>query len=368
MKKYTIDFFLGANSCDGFHTFSNELTTPKVGNKSYLIKGGAGTGKSSFMKRVLVQCEKYSSFTERIYCSSDPNSLDGVLFNGSKTSILDATLPHAIEPTFPGSFQHIVNLCDFFDEKKLESRLESIVNLQTQNNECHKKCCNLLKSASLLIKSNENDFSPAIDKQKIISFAKKVIKKEFPKKNSEQKNSSTNILEHKRLLSAITNVGNKCFTGTANAMAQKLYVIDDEYGVVANDFLQLLRTDLIEKGYEIYSCYCPLNPKTKLEHLFVPSLSLGFVNQTSYRRFEEIKDPCIICSRRFVNEQLLTTKQKCKFRKKIAFAILSDAVDELKTAKVLHDQLELQYTDAVDFTKVNALCDKTIANILSCNG
>ncbi|MEG2429776.1 MAG: hypothetical protein RSA99_05270, partial [Oscillospiraceae bacterium] len=151
--------------------------------------------------------------------------------------------------------------------------------------------------------------------------------KEFPKK------LQSSPVEHKRLLSAITNIGNFCFEGTANALANKNYVIDDEYGNVSNEILQYLRQDLMEKGYEIYSCYCPLNPKTKLEHLFVPALSLGFVNKTSYRSFDDIKEPNIISARRFVDESLLQNKQKIKFHKKIALAILDDAVNELKIAK-----------------------------------
>ncbi|MEG2813138.1 MAG: hypothetical protein RSA79_00915 [Oscillospiraceae bacterium] len=360
MKKYTIDFFLGANSCDGFQTFSNELTIPKKGNKSYLIKGGAGTGKSTFMRRVLIQCEKYFDFTERIFCSSDPNSFDGLLFNKGQISILDATLPHSIEPAYPGSFQHIINLCGFLDEKKLTPRLETIVKLQTKNNECHKNCCNLLKSASILLQANEKEMSAITNHEKVLEIAKKIAKKEFPKK------LQSSPVEHKRLLSAITNIGNFCFEGTANALANKNYVIDDEYGNVSNEILQYLRQDLMEKGYEIYSCYCPLNPKTKLEHLFVPALSLGFVNKTSYRSFDDIKEPNIISARRFVDESLLQNKQKIKFHKKIALAILDDAVNELKIAKKIHDELENQYKDAVDFSKVNVLCDEIISDIFDC--
>ncbi|MBO7151913.1 MAG: hypothetical protein J6V77_03650 [Clostridia bacterium] len=44
-------YFLGSNTHSGFAGFYDEVTDNI--NRVYLLKGGAGTGKSSLMKKVL---------------------------------------------------------------------------------------------------------------------------------------------------------------------------------------------------------------------------------------------------------------------------------------------------------------------------
>jgi len=265
-----VDFYMGANSPTGFQSFYNELEKPVEGFRSFLIKGGAGTGKSSVMKRICSECGKTESLIEKIHCSSDPNSLDGLLLHDKRISVVDATPPHVIEPMYPGGYQTVINICEFLDEQKLSYRLSNTVDLQTKNNELHKKCCNLLNCANILLADNYQYISKHTDFRKIYSLSKRIIKKEIPLKNNE------GGVEHKRLLSAITNQGVKAFSNTITTLADKIYLLKDEYGVASNAILWTLKTALLEKGYEIYSCYCPLNQQTKLEHLFVPELKLGF--------------------------------------------------------------------------------------------
>ena len=158
------DFFLGANSPGGFFSYYGDLTDPQPGIRRFLIKGGpgqfvaivggTGTGKSSLMKRAAEACTEAEPFLERIHCSSDPDSLDGVIFHRGRASIVDATPPHVIEPGYPGGFETVVNLCDYFDEEKLERRLEEIAALQAANQECHRKCQGLLRGAELLRQEN----------------------------------------------------------------------------------------------------------------------------------------------------------------------------------------------------------------------
>ena len=51
MKKSDIKYFLAANSCEGFYSVFDKAYLPDGEWRAYIIKGGPGTGKSSFMKR-----------------------------------------------------------------------------------------------------------------------------------------------------------------------------------------------------------------------------------------------------------------------------------------------------------------------------
>ena len=83
MQKNNPKYFLAANSCRGF--VSEFESNCDQNFSTYIIKGGPGTGKSSFMKRV---AEKSNETAILCPCSSDPESLDAVIFEKSKRFVV----------------------------------------------------------------------------------------------------------------------------------------------------------------------------------------------------------------------------------------------------------------------------------------
>ena len=115
MNKY----FVASNSSDGFCSYYGNAFDIKKFSKIYAIKGGSGTGKAYFMKRIAQDaCEKGYS-VRYIYCSSDPSSLDGIIIDELKIAVLDGTAPHIYEPSVVGAVDNIVNLGSFLDENML---------------------------------------------------------------------------------------------------------------------------------------------------------------------------------------------------------------------------------------------------------
>lgn len=87
-------YFLGANTPSGFVSRFDHLYDPDDGWFAYILKGGPGTGKSTLMKRAAKEACSAQIKTELIYCSSDPHSLDAVIFPEIKVCIVDGTAPH----------------------------------------------------------------------------------------------------------------------------------------------------------------------------------------------------------------------------------------------------------------------------------
>lgn len=94
----TIQYFLGANSPTGFYSLYDELIDRDTAQSVYIIKGGAGCGKSSFMRRIGRQAEAAGLATQYIVCSGDPGSLDGLILPELNTAFVDGTAPHAAAP------------------------------------------------------------------------------------------------------------------------------------------------------------------------------------------------------------------------------------------------------------------------------
>ena len=95
-----LTYFLGANSFGGFASLYEDLTASPNVSRLYILKGGAGCGKSSFMKRIAEAATERGLSVERVLCSGDPSSLDGVFIPALRLAYVDGTAPHAAVPFF----------------------------------------------------------------------------------------------------------------------------------------------------------------------------------------------------------------------------------------------------------------------------
>lgn len=100
-------FFLGANSKDGFVSLFPRLQQ-EAPRRLYVVKSGPGCGKSTCIRRL---SEALGGAEELIFCSSDPDSLDGAVLQDA--AILDGTAPHVFEHPFPAATA-IICLCPPF--------------------------------------------------------------------------------------------------------------------------------------------------------------------------------------------------------------------------------------------------------------
>lgn len=123
MEKY----FLGNNSGYGFwNEYDNEL---KSKDRVLLLKGGAGTGKSTLMKKIAQKALAMGCDCELWYCSGDPQSLDGVYIKEFDRAIVDATAPHASGVDIPIVKDKIIDLAEGLNADKLKGERANIQNL-----------------------------------------------------------------------------------------------------------------------------------------------------------------------------------------------------------------------------------------------
>ena len=92
------NFFLGANSGTGFQSLYDGFTDPRGLRDLMVLKGGPGVGKSTFMKYIGQQAEAAGEDVEYIWCSGDPDSLDGVYLPRLGVAAVDGTAPHDTAP------------------------------------------------------------------------------------------------------------------------------------------------------------------------------------------------------------------------------------------------------------------------------
>lgn len=342
-KKY----FLGANSCDGFVSHFDDCYVTEQDFNVYIIKGGPGTGKSSLLKRIAAKALDKGLKVDLCPCSSDPDSLDGLVLPELKTVLLDGTAPHVVEPIYPGVCEEIVNLGEFWDSQKLKNSKEKIMLTTAENKLYHKRASAYLLALGVIMRDNIALQKNATDIKKVTVFAESLCKKHLKAKGFYGS-------EQVRFLSGITPKGVVSFPKTISLSCENLIIIRDSKGFVSSLICEIFRKSALNNGYDIISYKSPFLPDSIYEHIVIPELSLAVVSENSYISFDSASRR--IHSRRFTDISALSkVKNHILFNKKMGAELLRSAIKTLYLAKASHDKLERFYIDAMDFSKMEML-------------
>ena len=179
-----ISAFLGAITPKGFVSLFDELYNPYTTRNAYIIKGGPGSGKSTFMKKVGTALNLKGLDTGWVYCSSDPQSLDALYCEDLGFSIADGTSPHVLEPKFPGCAENIINTGEFWDEDILKEKADDIRSLTLENSLFHRKSAEYLRAAGSIDNEIRMILTPFINEEKINSFCVRFSMRETPKRKA----------------------------------------------------------------------------------------------------------------------------------------------------------------------------------------
>lgn len=100
--------FPGGNTSKGFFSFYAYIIDNQEASRIFVIKGGPGVGKSTFMRKIAEAMLERGYDVEFHCCSSDNGSLDGVVIPTIKVALLDGTAPHVVDPRNPGAVDEIM--------------------------------------------------------------------------------------------------------------------------------------------------------------------------------------------------------------------------------------------------------------------
>ncbi len=341
-------FFLGSSAGNGFFSLFNQLIPKIEGQYTYLIKGGPGTGKSSFMKKIADEIEAKNIECERIFCSSDPDSLDGVMFPSLRVCIADATSPHMLDPGYPGATGEIIHLGECWDKQKLREKSEKIIRLTDENIACHRRCRRFIESAFSIYGDGEKICRDNTDKRRLERYAARIAARYF-------KRPSGRIgLEKLRLLDAITPKGYYFINETADLLCDKKIVFEDDFGVAASIIIAEIRTYALASGFDVISSPFIANEK-KIRHVIVPEIGIGFFTKDRFCNPSPENAKIIPLRRFYDSDGLRNNKAKLNFAKKASKELIEEAFSALKAAKKIHDELESIYIEAMDFDRVEEI-------------
>lgn len=359
MSGDNIRFFAGTNSGNGFFSVLDKIYNIEDGWNAFLIKGGPGSGKSSLMKKLgAALSQDHGCEVHYIHCSSDPDSLDGIVLPQYNICMLDATPPHTLEPAYPGACEHIVNVTACWDSDKLYNAKDDIAALSAQCSSHHGTAQVYIKAAAGIEQNIYDKAKQYINRDKLQKYTENLCKKEL---TFEGKDTGK---EQIRLISAISPNGIMQYDCTPELLCDRIICINDEFGAVTAYMLKMIRDKALANGLEIISCLDPLQPK-RLQHIIFPKLRLAFVSNSG-RKESGIKQDKNIFAKRFYDMDMLSlSKQKIIFGKRVINDLINQAAQQMKQAKLIHDRLERYYINAMNFDMMDSLYDEMLGEIVS---
>lgn len=178
-------YFLGNNSGYGFcNLYENELKTKE---KTVLLKGGAGTGKSSILKKIAMKAKSLGLDYELWFCSGDPQSLDGVFVKEKNIAVVDATFPHASGVDIPIVKDYIFDLAKSLDKDKLRGKKEEIEKCIKCKKAHFMRVYQYLKSALCHLHNQLEIEKQGVDEEKIRAYASSLARELQPSSNETRR-------------------------------------------------------------------------------------------------------------------------------------------------------------------------------------
>lgn len=341
-KKY----FAAANGYNGFTSYFDSVFRSENFERVFILKGGPGTGKSSFMKKISTYFFELGCDVDEIYCSSDPKSLDGVICKHKDKSValLDGTSPHERDALFPGAIDELVCLGDAWETRWLISSKEKILSLVKEKREAYKNAYSYLSISGVADRFIHSVCFSYFDKYQAKIKAEEILCDYHSENNTDEKNMLVSAFCKKGLIDLPVE---EYYSGI------KIGVFGDEYSRLL--FIDVLLKAARDRGISLTRLPSPLS-SCHTEGIIFDNPKLLIKRGVG----EDVSADDFIYDDRLYLE-------KTKQARTVKADALSEAQRWLNIASELHADLENIYTRSMNFNKIDEIIERTLkktANIL----
>lgn len=351
-------YFACGNTAKGFQNmFESNLQGLK---KIYILKGGPGTGKSTLMKRVGKIYGDKGYDVEYIHCSSDPDSLDGVIVRKIGVGIVDGTAPHVIEPKTAGAIEEYVNLGVAWNTGLLEVKVEEIQAIQSQIAQCYPNAYEAFAEALKIHDEWEHIYIDNMDFEKADDLSSRVCERLLG--NCEVRENG--VTRH-RFFGGSTPKGAMDYVENITEGISKRYFIKGRPGSGKSTMLKKIMRKAENLGLDVEVYHCGFDPSS-LDMILLPQLDLCIFDSTAPHEYEPTRDGDSIID---MYSELIKPDTDERYQDKLEDIKkrYKETVDKgtawLKKAKELHDDLEQYYINATNYDVIQEITSGIIEKI-----
>lgn len=362
-------YFPGNNTPLGFFSYYKHILGQREANKIVCIKGGPGTGKSTFMNRIAEYFASMDEDIDYLHCSADENSLDGIVLKDRRIAVIDGTSPHITDPVTPGAVDKIVNLGEFWDEEAIAVNKSEIIDLNEETSRWYRIAYNYLSAAKSVYRSLEEIYNDASEDSEIYKVVADIVGSEYGDLDISLKPGK----RKKFFASAITGDGVVNYITSLLGDMKRVYMIDSPVGYSNSSFMEIVTEGAIYRGLDVEVYYCPMCPEEKIEHIVIPELKTAFVTMNRYHDIQPWEIPApdesgqeiiLIDMEDYMN--ILNIGKNSELIQSLNEEydiLLNKSVKHLSLARDTHLMVEKMYISNMNFTQLSDMRDKLQAEL-----
>ncbi|RJQ08725.1 MAG: hypothetical protein C4551_04770 [Bacillota bacterium] len=354
--------FPGGNTAYGFYSFYDQIARPDA-NKIFVIKGGPGVGKSTFMRKIADTVRSAGYGVEYHCCSSDNDSLDGVYVPALDVALIDGTAPHVVDPKNPGAVDEIVHLGDYWDEAGMRGNRTEILALNREVGRLFRRAYAYLSAAKIFLDEVESYYQDtgALDRGGLHRVAMNLIEEVFGGSKSRARTPRDRHL----FATAITPDGPVNYLDTIVGDLERHYIITGDDGTGKTTVISRVVDAALMRGFDIEVFHCALDPK-KVDHVVVPELGVAVLNEVEPHFYPHQDGDTRIDTMQYVDtgiqEAYLGERTRAREMYREAF---NQAVWFISKAKKTHDEMERYYVPNMDFDRIESRRREVESRIMS---
>lgn len=345
-----LNYYAGGNTARGFYSLYESNLEGL--SRLFILKGGPGTGKSSLMKKLGKEWNEKGYDIEYLHCSSDNDSIDGVIIRSLGIGIVDGTAPHVIEPKLPGAVEEYVNLGVAWDSAKLQAKKEQIEKISSEMSAAFTGAYTLFGEALRVHDEWEKIYIENMDFDKANAFTEELLGRLFEDKSLNKKAD----VRH-RYLGAATPKGAVDFVPNLTSGLAVRYLIKGRPGSGKSTMLKKIAAEAERRGFDTEVYHCGFDPHS-LDMIIVRELGFAIFDSTApHEYFPERVNDRVIDMYGTIIAPGTDEKYEAEIKdvSKRYRDYMNHAIASLAQAKNLHDELEQIYIEAMDYQKIDEI-------------
>ena len=340
-------YYVSANTSSGYVSFFDDLI--KQIERVYIIKGGPGSGKSTFIKRIGEDLLSVGMNVDFIYSPDDKYTLEGVFIKDICVAIINGTYPHSIDPVYPGAIERILDFGNFWDIDYLRLHRNTIKLLTDTIQEKYKIFFKHMGKAREIHDRWEKEYLLGMDFTKADSITDNIISDIIGKPTGKAPKQTH------RFSGAMTPQGQVCFYNELTEDIGRRYIVKGRPGSGKSTMTKKISAAAFANGYDVEYYHCSFDADS-IDMVIIPELSFALLDGTAPHVLDPANGDMLVDMFECINTEIVRENDNP------IKSIQEEYAQEIGKAKevysdiyCLHEKLENFYINATDFNDVNAL-------------
>ncbi|WP_054693942.1 hypothetical protein [Syntrophomonas palmitatica] len=344
--------FTSSNSVEGFYSYVPELV--KNLKMTYILKGAAGSGKSTFIRLLGESVAQQGYEIEFWLSAADAVNPEGVYIPRLEMAVVCGNWEKHLDPLYPGATGEIINLDDFHDKEMLRQRAAEIIELVNKIHDEKQGVYHFLKISKTLKEEMKKPVTSRLNMKKLQDVIKDLKQQLFVPRSGE-KHYFARAFTSEGLIDYIDEISKDC---------RKRYILRGPAGSGKSTVLEEIARSSREQGLALEYYHCGLEPDN-LSMIIISSLETAVIDagrmEISVKPWDTIIDMQTCLDLSPVSEPITESSETARAYEDL----LQQARAQMEKVQETLKDLKKIYSASMDFARLDCLRKELAQQIIN---